>query len=63
MLYFKVNQNNINDNNFWMSIAHKIMKTVSSQQILTDKLIVIKLQDITSDDSTMIPKIEFKSSC
>lgn len=60
MLYFSVNKNNINDNNYWMKIVHNMQQCLINEQSLDNKILVIRLQDITNDDNTMIPKLEHK---
>jgi len=59
MRYFKIDKNNINDSNYWNKIIKDLHSSLMQQPELDNKILVIKLQDITIDDSSMIPKLEF----
>jgi hypothetical protein len=59
MRYFKINKNDINNNDYWNKVVNTIRYSLSREHTLEDKILVIKLQDVTADDSSMIPKLEF----
>ena len=59
MRYFKISKNNINDNNYWNKIVKNLRNSLMQQSNLDNKILVVKIQDIITDDSTMIPKLEF----
>jgi len=59
MKYFKINKDNINNNDYWNRIVNTIRYSLSREQTLEDKILVFKLQEVTIDDSSMIPKLEF----
>jgi len=62
MIYCKINQEDINNNNYWNKLVNSLRATLSQQKDLTNKIIVIRLQEINRDDDAMIPKLEFKNS-
>jgi hypothetical protein len=62
MRYFKINKNDINDMNYWNRIIKDLHSSLIKQQDLDNKILVVKLQEITSDDNNMIPKLEYKNS-
>lgn len=59
MRYFKVDKNTINDPNYWNQIVKDLHSSLMQQPDLDNKILVIKLQEVTNDDSSMIPKLEF----
>jgi hypothetical protein len=62
MIYCKINQEDINNNNYWNKLVNSLRAKLSQQKDLTNKIIVIRLQEINRDDDAMIPKLEFKNS-
>ena len=60
MLYFNVS--NINNDQDLTKIVGKIVSSLNSLQDKTNKVLVVKIQEVTRDDSTMIPKLEYKNS-
>jgi hypothetical protein len=58
MIYCKLE--NINNEHYWMKLIHNLKRYLSSQTNLQNKILILKIQEIVSDDSTMIPKLEFK---
>lgn len=58
MLYFKLE--NIKSDQDLMKIINKIKQSLDKIQDPTNKILVVKVQEVTSDDSTMIPKLEYK---
>lgn len=59
MLYFKLD--NINNDHFWLRVIEETRHSLSQQDNLQNKIMVIKLQEIINDDTTMIPKITHQS--
>ena len=59
MLYFKLE--NIKSDQDLMKILGKIKYSVSKISDHSNKILVVKIQEITSDDSGMIPKLEYKN--
>lgn len=59
MLYFKLED--IKTDNDLMKIINKIKHSLSKIQDPLNKILVVKIQEITEDDSTMIPKLEIKN--
>lgn len=59
MLYFKLE--NINNDQDLMKIIGKIKNSLSKIPDPSNKIMVVKIQDIGCDDSTMIPKLEYKN--
>lgn len=59
MLYFKLE--NIKSDQDLMKIIGKIKQSVSKISDHSNKILVVKIQEITSDDSGMIPKLEYKN--
>ena len=59
MLYFKLE--NIKSDQDLMKIIGKIKQSVSKISDDSNKILVVKIQEITSDDSGMIPKLEYKN--
>lgn len=60
MRYYKVNSENINTDHFWIRLISDIKRSLVKQQTLDNKILVIKLQEVSADDNTMIPKLEHK---
>ncbi len=60
MVYYKISKSNINDQVFWTKLVSSLQHSLLKQQSLENKILVVKLQDITNDDHTMIPKLEHK---
>lgn len=58
MLYFKLD--NIKTDQDLMNIISKIKHSLGKMQDSSNKLLVVKIQDVTGDDSSMIPKLEYK---
>lgn len=58
MLYFKLE--NIKSDQDLMKITSKIKHSLSNISDPSNKTMVIKIQDVAYDDSTMIPKLEHK---
>ena len=61
MRYYKIDNNLINDSNYWNKIVKDLHQTLSQQSNLENKIMVISLQNITTDDTNMIPKLEYKT--
>ena len=62
MIYSKISQNKINDQNFWIRLVSSLQNKLSHIDSLDDKVLVVKLEHITNDDNTMIPKLEHKKT-
>lgn len=62
MKCFKINSQDIDNDHYWISMISQLKTYVNSHKPLDSKIIVIKIQDITSDDTTMIQKIEYKNN-
>lgn len=60
MLYFKLE--NIKSDQDLLMIMNRIKHSLRSVQDPSDKILVFKIQDVSGNDSTMIPKIEYKKS-
>ena len=60
ILYFKLD--NIKDNESFMNVIGKIGDSLRNIPDTSNTIMVIKFQTITHDDSTMIPKLEYKDS-
>lgn len=60
MRYYKINRNYINDQYFWSKFVSDLQHSLLQQESFENKILVVKLQHITNDDSTMIPKLEHK---
>ena len=60
MLYFKLE--NIKSDEDLMRIINKIKHSLSKIPDPSNKIMVITLQEVTGDDRTMIPKLEYKNS-
>jgi|688.fasta_scaffold247749_3 hypothetical protein len=61
MLYINLSKINIHDDSVWIKFINQIKHSLSIQPSLENKIMVVKIQDVTSDDSTMIPKLEHKN--
>lgn len=59
MLYFKLE--NIKSDQDLMKIIGKIKHSISRISDHSNKILVVKIQEITRDDSGMIPKLEYKN--
>lgn len=59
MLYFKLE--NIKSDQDLMKIISKIKHSISKISDHSNKILVVKIQEITRDDSDMIPKLEYKN--
>ena len=59
MLYFKLE--NIKSDQDLMKIISKIKHSLNKIQDPSNKILTIKIQDITIDDNAMIPKLENKN--
>jgi hypothetical protein len=62
MVYYKLDNVNIRDDYFWMKVVGDMKYHLSSQTNLNNKILIVKIQEISSDDTTMIPKLEFKNT-
>lgn len=60
MRYYKITKNNINNNDYWTRIVNDIRNSLSKVETLEDKILVIRLQDVANDDTSLIPKLEFR---
>lgn len=60
MLYFKLE--NIRNDQDLMVVMGKIKHSLVSIQDPSDKILVVKIQDVASTDSTMIHKLEYKKT-
>ena len=60
MLYFKLED--IKSDEDLMRIINKIKHSLSKIPDPSNKIMVITLQEVTGDDRTMIPKLEYKNS-
>lgn len=58
MLYFKLED--IKSDQDLMKIINKIKHSLSLIQDPSNKIMIVKIQEVASDDSTMIPKLEHK---
>lgn len=61
MRYYSINKNDINNSNYWNRIIQDLHRSLSQFETLENKILVIKLQDVVSEDNTMIPKLEHKN--
>lgn len=59
MIYFKLE--NIKSDQDLMKIISKIKHSLSKISNPSNKILVVNIQEITRDDSTMIPKLEHKN--
>jgi len=59
MIYFKLE--NIKSDQDLMKIISKIKHSISKISDHSNKILVVKIQEITRDDSGMIPKLEYKN--
>lgn len=59
MLYFKLEE--IKSDQDLMKIINKIKHSLGKIQDPSNKILVVKTQEVTSDDSSMIPKLEYKN--
>jgi hypothetical protein len=57
MFYYKINKNNLTDNNFWIKFVHDLQSSLMKEESFENKILVIKLQNITNDNNNLIPKI------
>ena len=62
MIYSKISQDKIKDQNFWIRLISSLQNKLSHIDSLDDKVLVVKLEHITNDDNTMIPKLEHKKT-
>ena len=62
MIYSKISQNKINDQNFWIRLVSSLQNKLSHLDSLDDKVLVVKLEHITNEDNTMILKLEHKKT-
>ena len=59
MIYFKLEE--IKSDQDLMKIISKIKHSLSKISDPSNKILVVNIQEVTSDDSTMIPKLEHKN--
>ena len=59
MLYFKLEE--IKSDQDLMKIISKIKYSLSKISDPSNKILVVNIQEVTSDDSIMIPKLEYKN--
>lgn len=59
MIYFKLE--NIKNDQDLIKIIGKIKQSVYKISDHSNKILVVKIQEITRDDSGMIPKLEYKN--
>ena len=62
MIYSKISQDKIKDQNFWIRFISTLQNKLSHLDSLDNKVLVVKLEHITNDDNTMIPKLEHKKT-
>ena len=62
MIYSKISQDKIKDQNFWIRLVSSLQNKLSHLESLDNKVLVVKLEHITNDDNTMIPKLEHKKT-
>jgi hypothetical protein len=62
MIFCKINQEDINNNNYWNKLVNSLRAKLSQQKDLNNKILVIRLQEINRDDDAMIPKLEYKQN-
>ena len=62
MIYSKISQDKIQDQNFWIRFISTLQNKLSHIDSLDNKVLVVKLEHITNDDNTMIPKLEHKKT-
>lgn len=60
MIYYSINNVDVNDENTFVKMIHKIRNLIIQNKNDVDKVLVISVQEIIGDDSTMIPKLEHK---
>jgi|688.fasta_scaffold990502_1 hypothetical protein len=60
MIYYNINNINVNDENTFVKMVHKIRNIIIQNKGDVDKVLVISVQEIISNDSNMIPKLEYK---
>jgi hypothetical protein len=61
MIYINLQNININDDSVWIKLINQIKHSLSLEPSLQNKVLVVKIQDVVCDDSTMIPKLEHKN--
>ena len=59
MRYYNITNADLNNNNYWNRMVNDIKSSLLKEGSLNNKVLVIKLQDVVNDDTTMIPKLEF----
>lgn len=59
MLYFKLEE--IKSDQDLMKIISKVKHSLSKISDPSNKILVVNIQEVTSDDSIMIPKLEYKN--
>lgn len=59
MLYFKLE--NIKSDQDLMKIISKIKHSLNKISDTSNKILVVNIQEVTSNDSSMIPKLEYKN--
>lgn len=52
---------NINDQTFWHKLIHDLQNYLSNKD-LSNKILTINLKEIAYDDTSLIPKLEYKES-
>lgn len=58
-LYFKLE--NIKNDESFITFVNKIAHSLRSIPDPSNKILVVKIQDVAYDDSTMIPKLDHKN--
>jgi hypothetical protein len=61
MIYYNINNIDVNDENTFIKMVNKIRNLIVKHRSGNDKILVISVQEIIGDDSTMIPKLEYKN--
>jgi hypothetical protein len=61
MIYYNINNIDINDENTFIKMITKIRNLIIKHRSEGDRILVISVQEIISDDSTMIPKLQYKN--
>lgn len=52
---------NINDQFFWQRLIHDLQHYLNNKD-LSNKILTINLKEIAYDDSSLIPKLEYKET-
>ena len=60
MIYFNINNIDINDNATFIKMVHQIRNLIIKNRNNQTKILTISIHDIAQDDNSIIPKLEYK---